>query len=756
MHFKNLWIRWMAVLLTAGLLMGCFGFAGSAEPLNVWAVSSEGAEEIDDADAFEYKKVASNGQLALYADMERGYFALEKLDTGDIWYSTPPDALLDERTSGAEKWMTRSQLTVEYLPAEDVMNSTAAYTADSRRGCLEDGSVTVNEIQNGIRVIYHFGELDVTIPVSYTLEGDSLMASIDLAAIDEGEDTLLTGITLLPYFGAGNWEAEGSLFVPDGCGALIHFNNGINAQPYVSTVYGDPLVDTTAEVKLDFQETVRLPVFATLMEEKALMGIITEGDGSASIRAVNGNEKRGYNAVGSVCELRTLEQLIMYKKKGANRRDIGRLTAWPTDASSYTVRYTPLSGEKASYVGVAQTYRSYLETEKGLTARVDTCALALDVYGSMDVKAAFLGFEYNKQEALTSFSQTQEILADLKANAVDQVAIRYLGWSQYGLLNSRVVTRAKALSNLGGYSGWKALEQTVAENGGVLYGDVDLLRFRKGSGSKAITDSFNQKIAYTERMRSVWATKLNLNPIYFLSPQYIQGNAQRYLQSVQKQGMAAVSFSTLGNTVYSNHSLKESRSFHRYFFPAEVQAVLSAYRKQGISVALEEANAYAAVYADRIYQAPTISSGYDSFDEEIPFYQLVFHGYIPMTVTTANAAQEADLNLLKAAESGSELLYGCMYADSSVVQATRFDNLYSTQYTLWRDSVLPIVQRYQELYKKVYDQPIVQHESVQEDVMRTTFANGVQVIVNYTREDVTVAGQTVAARDYYVTQGVVL
>lgn len=141
------------------------------------------------------------------------------------------------------------------------------------------------------------------------------------------------------------------------------------------------------------------------------------------------------------------------------------------------------------------------------------------------------------------------------------------------------------------------------------------------------------------------------------------------------------------------------------------------------------------------------------FDEEIPFYQIVFHGYITMTVAPMAQSIDARMNLLKAVESGSELLYGGMYEDASAVTGTRYDHLYSTQYGLWLDDAAETAARYRPLLEKVYKQTITAHQQLSPDVMMTTFEDGTQVIVNYSRAKATVNGISIEALDYAVTEG---
>lgn len=706
-------------------------------------------EDTEDIYLIQYEEVASNNDAVLYADMKKGFFAVKSKKTGNIFYSTPIDSLKDEYTRGSDKWELRSQLVIGYLFKEDVLTAEAVQTTNSQMGCVENGSIEVSKIESGIRVVYGFSEQGITIPVTYQLDGNGVRANVELKKIDEGDYCCLTDITLLPAFGAANWEERGHLLVPDGSGALIDFNNGRDAQRYQAMIYGENLA-YFKELDSSCSQAVRLPVFATIYENKALMGVVTKGDSSAAVVAVNGNESRGYNAVSSKLYLRSLDVLTMFKRQPGNRRNIGRLTETPNGAESYEVYYSILEDETVTYVDVAAAYRDYLVKEKGLQANPQKPALALEFYGGADKKSAFLGFEYDKTIKLTTFSQAREILEELKNAGIEHITARYLGWGNNGLLNKKLPAKAKPMSALGGKSGFQTLSKYMQAEGYALYPDVDFLQYRSGSNSQAVKNVFNEVVYRNERMPSVFATRAELSEVRLLTPQNLAGLAENFLKSYQKLSVSGISLSTLGRFAYSNNTQKNA--FHRYGFASEVEKVLKTVREQKLEIALEDANAYAIPYASRIFNAPTVCSGYDIFDHEIPFYQIVTHGYVTTTAAPMAQSAGAELNLLKAVESGSELLYGTMYVASSVVNGSRYDNLYSTQYSLWKEDAISLYKRYQSLLEEIYDKTITAHYELQQDVMVTVYEGGTTVVTNYNNTTVNIKGKEIGAMDYYVAK----
>ena len=77
------------------------------------------------------------------------------------------------------------------------------------------------------------------VTVYYRLDGKDLVVELPYKDMQFSMNNPLFSITPLPMFGAGSTDDEGFLFVPEGGGAKINFNNGKLAQAsYESKVYG--------------------------------------------------------------------------------------------------------------------------------------------------------------------------------------------------------------------------------------------------------------------------------------------------------------------------------------------------------------------------------------------------------------------------------------------------------------------------------------------------------------------------------------
>ena len=114
--------------------------------------------------------------------------------------------------------------------------------------------------------------------------------------IEYPQDYPVHMVTLLRFFGAGGADEEGALFVPDGSGALIHFNNGKTKYPsYQQYVFGRDL--TMERTNWSRDQTIRLPVFGVMKKDAAFIGIIEEGASAAVMNADVSGRLNNYNYV---------------------------------------------------------------------------------------------------------------------------------------------------------------------------------------------------------------------------------------------------------------------------------------------------------------------------------------------------------------------------------------------------------------------------------------------------------------------------
>ncbi len=750
-------IRFLLCMILSVVLLLTMSGGVLAEPEDnvvTEEVTDEGTT-VGEIELVGYEQVAQSGDLTMFANRENGYFYLENAVTGKQWHSVPIDVEYDEVSKGAStRGAVRSQLIIGYVNRSEMATVEYAQEANSNSDCIGEGGLAVNfdAVENGMRVDYHFPAVGITVPVEYKLEDGDFYATVLVDEIKEeaveGNEYILIDITLLPAFGAGNWETEGYLFVPDGCGALVEFNNGIQlSSNYKSMIYGSDM-SIVPETQVTYTENIRLPVFGTVIGEDALMGIVTVGDATSSITLINGHARCGYNAVSSIFHYRVMQaQYNLFNKRKVN------LVAEPEyGLSTYEVRYSTLTGEDADYIGMATKYREYLIEEKGLTKQGSTPTFHLDAVGAFEQAATFLGIiPYTERVALTTYDECVEMLKDLQEAGLEDITLKYIGWSNNGIENVKLPKAVKALSVLGGKSDLSALQTYTATEGITFYPEVDLMRFQKsGNGvsiqKNSIRTIFGKTTYQPKFMLSTYVTQLGSDTTALLSPEKLSWAGNRYLTSLQKQGMSAVSLSTMGEYCYSNFYAKNEQ--YRSQFPTFVAETLQPYKDAGVSMSFDGGNAYVLPYASLITNVPTHSSGYDIFAEDVPFYQAVLHGYIPYTTESLPQTADPEAAYLAAVETGTELAYIGIHEQASELFDTEYNNLYGSTYTLWIEKAVAQYKEYMPLLEKIYDKVIVDHREIADDVYMTEYEDGTQVIVNYNDEAVTVQDQEIPAKSF--------
>lgn len=714
------------------------------------AVVEEADGTIEEEEVAEYKQVAENENFIMFADFSSGLFYLQSKSDGSIISSTI-NADNDELTPGKERLKLESQIYIDYLNDEGFVNSGTFSTLNSNIACVNKGLVTVEEIKNGIRVTYNFETQEIVVPVEYTLTGKGLSAKVIAKDIKEGEQAKLYRVYLLPSFGAALNDQSGYVFIPDGCGALAEFNNGAQNNVYEAKVYGEELsVKKTAD--FSNTETVRMPVFGISSANGGVFGIIKEGDASASVKATVANADFGINSVCSVLDYRVID--FDYAISAAWQKiSIFRYSDLHYSLDNYEVEYNILGSGNNTYIDMAKIYREYLVNEMGVGATADDAVLNLDMYGAFETEGNFLGFKYKKLNALTTYLQATDIAKDFTENGVQNLAVRMIGWQSDGIFNYKMLKSSKLLSVLGGKGDFKEMNTYFNENGINVSYESDLISYRKGSTKQAAATVYNKAAEQYQYCLSNYLP-FSIYDIhdswYNVSLSRIEAVSNKYLDSLN-DNVTDVSLSTLMNSIYSD--FRKSVQIYRSDYTSIVTKIFEAYKKSGITLSGTEVNAYAFPYVSKIYDAPTSNSGYELFTKEVPFYQIVLHGLIPMTSGIQQQELDTSLEFLKSAETGTQLLYNCIYGDSSIVRYSHDENLYSSTYTLWNDKAVENYNQLKPLLDSVNSAAIVNHSELAVDVTQTVYDNGVTVVTNYSDSDYNMNGNTVSAKSFKIIAG---
>ncbi len=735
--------RVISLLLSATLLLSVFSVANAAEgdTADTSAPPTAG-EPVPVADGFQ--EMASNDNFVLYFDSQNCYVAVQDKRTNAMWYSNP---LIedDPLASGIANTNLKSQLGITYTNR----NKTQISEMNSYAGSVAKETFSSQKITDGVRVDFNFSQLGITIPVTYVLEEDGLAASVLVNEITEGDNQLIT-VTLLEYFGAGSMEDEGYLFVPDGSGAIINFNNGkTKVDAYSKEVYGEDVSRRNSNSPITSRtQKISLPVYGLVSNGCGFLAEITEGAAVSAIEASVSAKTSSYNTIFSTMTYRISDRLSM-RDQTDSTSDIIYNGLNPTALENYTVKYHFLDSTAVTYSDLASTYRTILQ-EEGMTKTnsLDN-RLFVELYGGVTKTKSFIGFLYQGTEKLTTFEQAQSILTDLKGQGVNNITVLYENYSD-DFFNRNIQVNLAPSGSLGGKNGMQNLLNYASEAGVGIYPAANFTTLPTGgNGFSTFSDVAN---AVNVSPVLVYDYLLNTNmrdtsskPTYLLAPSKYTEAADKILAAMSKYSYENLYFNQEALQLYGDYS-KEGYQRER----AEEAYVEAMTRlSDGYSLTMANPNAYLYAYADYITDLPLSSSDNVLFDYDIPFVQMVLKGTKGYSGNSININDMSQETFLRHIEYGADLKYTLIEAETTVLMNTDYTDLYSVTYDTFRDQIVEQYGELEQVGKEIGDASITSHERDGE-VAVVRYSNGKTVYVNYGDEEVTVDGVSIPAIGYVV------
>ena len=700
--------------------------------------------------AFSYG--AENEDFRMLVDHRNAIFGLENKKTGYIWWSSPLGATQDSSATDLLVDELRSSSTMNYGIPETRNNNNPL-----RSGYSGDCTMTVTDIKNGIRVTYNYNKAGFRYPVEYTLEEDHLKASLKVADIEESNPrNVATEITLLGSFGAASSDEEGYFVIPDGCGAIMRFNNGRNfgSNAYSQRVYGRD-VTAVPTSRGAVAEQIYLPVYGIVKEDNAMLVVAAKGDSNAVLSAKTPLQSNtSYNTCNFTFTVRGTDTFYM---SGSNE-ELTMFQRGDIDSDDIELLYYPISVENAGYVDIAERYRRYLTEEKNVTAKTseDSSALYVDLFGGVMKKKPVLGIPINMKTSVTPYDKAVDILTKLRDSGVDDMVVTYANWTNDGIKN-KVDTKAKPARILGGKKDFSDLTDFIDDNGFELYPVSDNRDFYSGNGYYSFTStavrisgSYSRIVSYDRAYGIPDGFRKNMS---LLSPSYFGKVFGKVSSSYDKAGLDGVCIADLTTSLYGDYGKK---NISRYDAMCElIDSYDTIDDRLGGGILADKANAYALPYVSHIRNVPLTSSRFDIFDEDIPFYQMVMHGIIPYSTGAVNGSSDPETMLLMAAATGSSLCYDMLYEDVSELKDTEFDIYYYANYDSWTETAAAEYKLLQPILSNVSTSTITGYETDNDgSLITTTYSNGTVVRVDLKNKTINFNGKVTDVEEYAKEGGI--
>ncbi|MCD8095822.1 MAG: DUF5696 domain-containing protein [Ruminococcus sp.] len=713
------------------------------------------AEPITDDEAIAMcELVAENDNLLLYADEENERFCMKVKSSGKCWWTSPINAEADT-TPIDDDGGTMQSSQIEIAKSSIAINvgdlrqekrtelPAAAYSSKAT-------TVTFANEENGCAVTYNYSAYGVKLTVHYELTEDSLHVYVNTDEIIEEDNSsdegkVLTKLILCPYMGAvsgvdeNGMETEGYMIVPDGSGAVINYNNGkTNYASYQQIIYGR---DYTA-VPLTaprVTEQAYMPVMATVSGTSGLVCVATEGDANVYANAqVSGQNSQAYNNCYFMFETRSSDEYYM---SGSDNNKITVFEKYGIKTDTFGVEFFPIEsedGEDINYADCAEVYRNYLIEDKGLTqsTEADDADLYIDTYGAVMKEESIVGLPITVKKALTTFSQASDIVSELNNAGADSIVMDYNNWTKKSVKNT-VSTKAKALGKLGDTDDLTSMNSDNL----TVYGSIDNFTMDSGTWgyfiylntAVRVSSSYSRQSTYS---LSFGVEQSGVSPALIAPNTYVKIFSQM-LSSFTSEDMTNMGFGSLSTKLVSDFSKRNSSSRND-----TMNTIVSGYQDAvdaGQSIIAEGANSYVLPYVSAVTDVPVYSSGFNITDEDIPFYQMVIHGYVPYSTTAINTSSDSDLTYMRALAAGSNINYDMIYESADELIDTEYDDLYYSNYSGWVEDAANQYKVAKEVLASVSDYTISNYE-IDGNVMITTYSKdgADDVVIEVDTENLTV------------------
>ncbi len=689
-------------------------------------------EDVNEIDG--HLKIVSTDSFDLYLKEENLSIILRNKDTGSLLYST-----VEKPDKTNDKWsnFVRSGIVIEYLQDTNIVY----YQADMYS---EDPVKSVTVLEDGFKAHVKYPKLEFEFQLEVRLKDDVLNAFIPRESIVENSDKYkVANFYVYPMMGYTKMDEEqGYMFIPDGSGSLIRFDNhkGQFKQPFNQMIYGSNIGIDDSHVLSLFNNMktsndntgILMPVFGAVHSDKEMgfIGIINQGDESARLYAYPNGAVTPYNWITpSFIYRQFYNQLtsattgtMVIRQKEKNNFDID-------------IQYHLLSGENATYVGMAHKYHDYL-SEKGLIQQKEIpYKTRIDFLGS-EVKTGLLK---RKTVSMTSFDEMKSILDELDNAGVKDTTSIVKGWQEggpYSKLPNKDFTIDKELGNINHLQDLDDSHQ--------LYFESDFLRYNPSTNnlnSSSLVKKLNKR-TYIEEVHGKVFKNFN-----YITPEESEKNAEHVSNQYLKNNLNNISIQGIGEKLYSY--LYKNKTHDRVHTASIYQSIFKNLKDKGMMINSSVPQALYWQYQDAILDVQVDSSNYVFVGEEVPFLPIVLKSSIEMYAPYTNFNANHEAYVLNMIEYGTFPSFIVTEKSASELQLTNSSGLYSTKFEQYKDQIVEYDAIFKNISNLTQGSRMIDHKR-DGKLVSVSYDNGVKIHLNYGSKELSVNDITIQAMNYEV------
>ena len=587
----------------------------------------------------------------------------------------------------------------------------------------------------------------------YRLEGKDLVVEVPYSEIRCKSDYPITYVSPLPMFGAAGTNQEGYMLIPEGGGALIHYNNGkLSQSPYYANLYG---WDYGVERKEAVSETENaFPVFGATGDGGAFLCLM---EGATSYAGVNADIAGRYNSYNYIYAKYNVIHAAQYNVSSKTAKLVYIYEKQiPDDTIIQRYRFV----DTTDYAHLANTYGDYLRDrypEMAAGEASEDFPVNVELVGAINKNIVKFGIPVDSVVPATTFDQARKILDELTESHVKNLNLRMTGWANGGV-RQKVLTGVHVLGELGGEG---AMQSLIAEarlkNAGLSFDGVTCFAYHSGLLDGFIPFRDAARYATREQIRLYPYSIVTYQPAewmddyYLTRPSYARKNSENLIRYLKEKNVPGIAFRDIGNLLSADYYPKDLMT--REMVLKQDVDILKEAAESGMRVTIKEGNDYAVPYADLVTDMNLTGQAYAIIDERIPFYQIAIHGTKDFTGEAINLSGDYKTKLLECAEYGAGLNFTFMAENTKILQDSTYSCYTSSGYDYWKEQAVEMILRYQDETRGLNRQRIAAHERLAEEVTLTTYADGTKVYVNYGSADYRQGTVSVPAREYLVERG---
>lgn len=705
-------------------------------PLNEYYEKEPGAlRNVQIPNTFSY--VTENDNYVLYIEEDTLAFAVTVKSSDYTWFSYD-----------VENPMEGYSINMQRQFVSGISLFTYSKGTLGRRTVL-DNNVTIDYYYDNdtLKAEVDFRDYMIKLSLYLTLEEDGLVIDLPANEIVEYDqdlfkpsnvDVLLSKVEIYPFFGTTTKQDDGYIVIPDGSGAIVELKDDPTYKlAYSQPVYGkdngyeeDPILDGMKQSVKQLPR-ITLPIYGIIHEtnkEGALVNLI-EGAEYATYK---------YNSKGLTTDYYQSFFEFMYRnsyKQYQSRTDKGLfIFGFQRKPNQFNIKQKIhfLHNEKANYVGLAKTYKDYLEKEKDFNQQLDNSVynIGIDMIGLEVEKGIFR----NKLVVASPFNKVLELLKEMKVDALTQLDLSYRTFNlksyTYDFNLSRKLGNKKSFNQLINY----LEEEDIMFN---YYGNY-AVSYKQSKETASKLNGHPLTLKNDSQMFEV--KSINKTSVFYKKIKQDAKNLNKYnFDSVILDGL---------NEILYTHQTKGGKVSYRNNNVDVVIDALSYLKEKDFIVSATLPDSYVLPYIDKYYNMPYSSSEQMFISASIPLLQLVVSGKIEKYSPVLNSFTNEDDIMLRLIEYGINPSFIMTTNDIYNIKYSNSSHVFTSEYRYLKSRIKNYDNMLNNILNKTSHLEIINHKFISSGVVEVTYENNLKIIVNYNNEDINVNGNLVPKKGY--------